>query len=453
MSARARKRQEDARRPDGEYGKQDGVNGASDVSLGRPVRYSFLEDWEARDEQFEHDYEGFPKRFFNADLSDSNGHKVHSQGSRLAMCTSTPSDNVAAFEDIEEAARIAGIAELKSLDSSTMSSAYGESWVGMRGDQQVIISRNKRGQVFGSYRFNRQPKDDNVQYRNFVYVDVRSLMGLSRIERRIGEDVAETQGGDSLSDAVIGDGSKRDWLRTLNTQVYARDRLKECQADGRSYWLTRKYVKERRGEIATAFSDKKNPDKLHQALMEETRLNESFSQVEIDNDVDENEWRDFENAYDEVIDKLPPIPGERQPKLRVRYLGKHRATGLYSPFHNTVAIDVRTSGSFVHEMGHYYDFAAYNNPSLSKDFSSMVGEYSKDLKMPEGASGKYSEDYYTTPTEVHSRMFEVYAHERLGINNRMLDTRKFENFDYAPIMNNPELKAKAFSFFDGMFGR
>ena len=227
--------------------------------------------------------------------------------------------------------------------------------------------------------------------------------------------------------------------------------LEDAQLEGRNFIAQKKYVREQNGKIATAFDDKKNPDKTRQELMAATSLSKAnggmFSKVEIDNDVDPEEYADFENAVHDIESKLPPIPAERRPDLRIRKLGKHKANGVYNPARNTVAVDVRTSEAYIHEMGHYYDLTAKNNASLSEDFKSISRSYGQALE----ESDPKRSAYLNTPTEQLARGFEVYAHQRLGINNRLVNPSEFDRNDYAPYTENPELKAKTFAYFDKLF--
>ena len=66
--------------------------------------------------------------------------------------------------------------------------------------------------------------------------------------------------------------------------------------------------------------------------------------------------------------------------------------------------------------------------------------------MPAGLENK--EQYYKTKTEQFSRFAEVWMSERKGVNNSLINSSKFENFDYAPLQNNPDFKKKVFDFFD-----
>src|SRR5699024_2039384 len=148
---------------------------------------------------------------------------------------------------------------------------------------------------------------------------------------------------------------------------------------------------------------------------------------------------------------IPPSPTGREPSLRIRYLGKHKATGVFFPHANTIAVDVRDSSSFVHEYGHYVDLVTQDNASVGRGFREVVDSYSRKVEMPAGMESKSG--YYSTPTEVYARGFEMYAHERLGVDNRLLRKDKFDRFDFEPFQRDPELKEKMFDLFDEAFGR
>lgn len=279
----------------------------------------------------------------------------------------------------------------------------------------------------------------------FIKSDLRSLAGAKRIQENTGNNLLQEITVENRNPGAKYNENKIRSIRRLG-------QLEEAQLKGKGFLDQEKYVKDRSGKVATAYMDKKNPDKIRQELMEKSTLHVNngggFRKVEIDNDVDPEEFKDFENAYNEIKDKLPPIPGDKRPELRVRKLGRHNANGVYFPHKGTLAIDVRTSEAFVHEYGHYLDLTVKNNASLSSDFREISKEYSQKLELNEVEQKK--RDYYTTPTEVFSRSFEIYANERLGINNRLLNPAKFKNNDHKPF-SDPTLKKKAFDFFDKLF--
>lgn len=90
--------------------------------------------------------------------------------------------------------------------------------------------------------------------------------------------------------------------------IDALQNLENAQLEGRNFIAQKKYVKEHSGSVATAYEDKKHPDKVRQDMMKNTRLNKYFRKVEIDNDVDPAEFAQFEKDYEEVMGILPKIP-------------------------------------------------------------------------------------------------------------------------------------------------
>lgn len=271
--------------------------------------------------------------------------------------------------------------------------------------------------------------------KSSLWVDMRTAVGLSKIKTHTGTNFIEN--------------TETPHLRMKKTI----EKLEKHQIRSEEIQQQREYLRDGDRKIATAYIDKKHPDKEHQKMMKETSLKKIFSHVEIDNDVDKKEYEKFEKSYHEIEHLLPKIPKEVSPSLRLRKLGKHKADGLYFPGFNTVAVDIRNTSSTIHELAHYYDFALKDNVSMSEEFSKIKRGYAEKLKVPSDRTGKYGHSYYTTNTEVHSRLFEIWAHEKLGINNQLLNPEKFTQFDYLPFQENPELKKKGFAILDKLYGK
>lgn len=424
----------------------------------RMSKYSFVKEFKEQEKQFNEDFDGFPNRFFNADLQGNVSYKDlneidpdemdniglqfvrHKQlADRMFQSTSAPSDMNAADADVEAALARLGVENVESIDDVYTLRSLGatRAWRGVVDGEQIAIIGNKKGKNMERYSF-RRGKTPPFERGSFMMASTRTIMGADR---------AETKTGTKLFSQIAGNNNDIPVSETRREAVRMLQSLNDAQAEGANFRAQRKYIKEHSGSVATAWMDKKNPDKTRQNMMENTKLNKVFSKVEIDNDVDPAEYADFEKSYTDAAKKLPPIPGDRKPELRIRKLGKHKATGVYFPHKNTICIDVRDSSAFVHEYGHYLDLTVQNNQSLQSDFRGIANSYKKNLTVPAG--GK--QDYYTTPTEIHSRLFEMYAHEKLGIDNRLVDPDKFERFDYEPMKKDPEMKQKAFDFFDKVF--
>ena len=461
------------------------------------VRYSFVENFEDIEKQFEADFEGYPSRFFNADLrgrviprnvesSDLSAEIPVSNESqlvarylnnakaaqRLAQGASAPQDLAMPDVQVEETARELGITDLQRVVNLSVVKLFGRNWeertwVGTLNGKQIIITDGAVGvKNFSTYRMRHggvKPREDMLPLdstKDFAPMDVRTLAGAARVKRKTGFDLAELSQKveRDMNTLPIGPDGRRIYSKENIDQdqaakvaraieiLRATEALEDAQREGQNFLAQKKYLKENTGKIATAWMDKKDTDELHKRLAEESVLNDSFAKIELDNDVTEEEFADFEKAWQETKDMLPPIPKGLEPTLRIRKLGKHRANGIYFPTKNTVGIDVRTSEATVHEMAHYFDLAVNNNASLSAPFRSVVTDYTKNLRMPPDMTSKSS--YYSTPTEIFARGYELYAHERLGVNNRLVRPDKFDRFDYAPFQQNPEMKERMFRFFD-----
>lgn len=496
------------------------------------IKYSFLADFEAIEEQFNADFDGVPTRFFNADLRgrpvdsvmsyykcddleelrDTAGelrdgrylakyvdHRLIS--GRLCHAVSAPADNKLDDEQAEELLQdLPGATNVKRVDDPQLMYSYAKN--ANRGWLVTLSDTNEDGEDVerlmlvsdaGNNKMSattlHSARDGIRADQQITHTDLRSVVGAKRIENLTGDNILAAQAmapatgirfvnkgdypndGEEQMEVFATDPRTGKQYTRLKNEVTGRrmqlhldheaqaksaaiDALiavEDKQLAGRNFKAQQKYVKDQRGSIATAFDDKKNPDQTRQDMMENSKVvaanGGSFSKIEYDNDVDPAEAADFENAIKEVSDKLPPVPSGRQPDLRVRYLGKHRAKGIYSPSHNTVAVDVRTSEAYVHEMAHFYDLTAKGNASLTDEFRSISNSYSSALQ----ESDPKRRGYLNTPTEQFARGFEMYAHERLGVNNRLVNPENFQGNDYAPYAKNPELKEKLFNFFDKTF--
>ena len=220
--------------------------------------------------------------------------------------------------------------------------------------------------------------------------------------------------------------------------------------------LNLKYSKEGRDTIATFRTDKKYQD---EELNKATIFNQWFRKVEVDtekyngNVFDYEKFSEVEKDFAAIYDQLPKTSAK--PELRFRKLGKHKASGLYSPFLNIIAVDVRMTNSFVHEYGHYLDFKYQNsvlsNSSLFAPFIKMYRENLSALNETFCVSKKMI-DYYNIPTEIFARGFELWVHANIVSDssviqqsecyNNKIDYKAFEGF-----------KESLFAYFNLIFGQ
>lgn len=457
-----------------------------EIEPEKQVEYSFLEKFEEMAEQYEHDFEGFPKSFANADLRgkylpppggdparETRFMRSNHTGAipqRMALAVSSTSDLKMTDEEVEELAQRHGMTNLRRIDPADAKSLkLGErSWVAEYDGMEVALSGASAGSKnMRDYSFRGRPMPP-FEKRKFTHMDIRGLAAFERIKRKTGVDLMPIVTGAELArrensvlmtsqnpdpghNKAAGERRKAVMERHVEDVSRAFYELEDAQSEARNFQAQAKYMKSKQGSVATAWQDKKHPDKVHVELAKNTPMARDFAKVEIDNDVDPEQFRDFEAAWEDAKEKLPPIPAGREPSLRIRYLGKHKATGVFFPHVNTIAVDVRDSSSFVHEYGHYVDLVTQDNASVGRGFREVVDEYSRKVKMPAGMETKSG--YYSTPTEVYARGFEMYAHERLGVDSRLLRKDKFDRFDFEPFQRSPELKEKMFDLFDEAFGK
>lgn len=174
-------------------------------------------------------------------------------------------------------------------------------------------------------------------------------------------------------------------------------------------------------KIATVRCDKKYQDEI---LNKTTIFNQlGFNKVEVDTakydgqTFDYRAFKDIEKNWQEICNLLPHTV---EPELKFRKLGKHKATGLYVPIMDIVAVDVRDTTSFIHEYGHHIDFTfrkGANALSREKAFAHIQATYKNKfqeiISTEDSVNGYYVKkfDYFVTPTEVFARGFEVwFAH-------------------------------------------
>ena len=257
-----------------------------------------------------------------------------------------------------------------------------------------------------------------------------------------------------------------------------------------NFVLNQKYSRQSSATIATIQTDKKYQDT---ELNKSTIFNQlGFRKVEVDTQMyegrefDYNLFRKVEEDFEEICNKLPHASA--QPELKLRKLGKHKATGLYAPFLNILAVDVRNTESFIHEYGHYLDYkhGGKENYSLRDDFEHIITSYSNNFKIiskkkeddlltrlmkaskesiPSVVSLeekrlsselellKQTEkmfDYFTTPTEIFARGFELWVFETITSNSSLLKNRE-EYSNRIEYTSFNGIKESLFAFFATIF--
>lgn len=207
--------------------------------------------------------------------------------------------------------------------------------------------------------------------------------------------------------------------------------------------------KKSQSSYAKSFMTKKNiPERVLKA-MQNSKFNEYFEYVEMDEDTDiekvEALAREFE-AFAEFF-----CFGKESVDLRFRKLGNHKAAGLYYPGLKCLCVDIRHPDSFAHEYFHLLD---YEKGRLSRkaSFSRVLDKYStlvkkaaEDKGVEAVLKGKYDLHYYLHPSEVFARCGELYLQEVLGFSFSMLKPQDNESFAYPKDMELLEMIA---SYYD-----
>lgn len=192
--------------------------------------------------------------------------------------------------------------------------------------------------------------------------------------------------------------------------------------------LMNDYSKGLTGDYARAFQTKKNiPTKVLEAMKTSEFLKQGFHFVEYDEDTDLNKVKLIAKEWSEVKKHLPK--SKQTTELRFRKLGNYRAYGVYFPYINCMSVDLRYINSFVHEYAHHLDYTYTGKVlSIQEEFLDIVQQYrvnwdkvTKQNKKVDYTAAQVQ--YYTTPTEIFARGYEVYL-VLSGFKTNLLKTKQ-----------------------------
>ena len=205
------------------------------------------------------------------------------------------------------------------------------------------------------------------------------------------------------------------WGILSSTDEKIIDAILDIYQDDISIQSMRDYEKTQSGDYALSFMTKKNIKKNTMTKMESNEfLGNGFAFVEVDNDTDLVKLESVEKEWVEIFKLLPKVDSDNV-DLRFRKLGNHKATGLYYPTQNCICVDIREVSSMIHEYGHLIDYKMYDSAlSLSEEFRDIIKAYTKEVdKLPEDNYVAKKRKYFTTPTEIFARGFELYMSKRI----------------------------------------
>lgn len=192
-----------------------------------------------------------------------------------------------------------------------------------------------------------------------------------------------------------------------------------------------------REAAATPYQSKKHQTQVHIDRASNSRLLEYFSKIEIDGDVELEDFDLVEKAFRKMFKNtpLPKVPGS---SFRLRKLGREKAAGMYYVEPKAVVVDFRGGlKSCVHELMHHFDYTyeetrqedtealheslafreLYDRYVALAEFQArtiaekeVVGKANDDeIKFHTAWNGnsKYNKAYYLREEEVFARLGEV----------------------------------------------
>lgn len=218
------------------------------------------------------------------------------------------------------------------------------------------------------------------------------------------------------------------------------------------------------GNYATTYMTKKNIPKKILSFMDNNNFLNMFGFIEADADCDLEKIKTLANEF-KHLSTLLYLPKVKNHSLRFRKLGKLKASGVYYPGYNTLAVDLDGVSSFIHEMFHMIDFTN-NILSFDMKFKPLLDKYREllDLAVNElgedhetyiswyKGKGKYSRQYYISNEEAFARMGELYVTDILKVNSSFtqLDYTK-SNIEEIVYPKNQELLDMIKIYYDNVF--
>ena len=214
--------------------------------------------------------------------------------------------------------------------------------------------------------------------------------------------------------------------------------------------------KESQTDYAKSFMTKKNQSEKLKERIQKSLFGNYFGYVEYDEDIDYDAIAQYEEEFVTFYKKHFSDLDLSKNAIRFRKLGQHRAAGLYYPQMKCLCVDISHPHSFVHELGHLIDYE-FGGLSEGIEFSQIrkfAQEYYKNKEKSESEFGKqlrgkskYNIDYYSIPTEIFARSFEMYVYYVWSENSSLLD-KDYHREEYPCTKENLERIKK---YFDMIF--
>ena len=241
--------------------------------------------------------------------------------------------------------------------------------------------------------------------------------------------------------------------------------LEEMIQDGLEIQELEKRLTALNSSYAKTYMTKKNIPLKIQNFMKNNHFLAMFGEVEADELCDLEKLNQLAEEFI-VLSKQLYLPQAKDHSLRFRRLGHHKAAGIYYPGFNTLAVDIDSPYSFIHEWFHLIDF---ENLLLSadSDFKPLLNLYRRLVDESIEALGeedatyqawfhkksKYSRAYYLSNEEAFARMGELYVSEILEIKSSFNEKRRETLIEQLVYPTDLELMLAIKDYFDGLFNR
>lgn len=203
------------------------------------------------------------------------------------------------------------------------------------------------------------------------------------------------------------------------------------------------------GKTARVFETKRNISDKNFLAMKESSLNNYFKFVEFDNDIDLEKVKLFEKEVENLPNQIL-LPILNKNDLRFRKLGRHNASGIFFPIQKCIGVDVRSSTSFIHEIGHAIDYSrnekTYSVESNFENIREVMRNFMKENKIE-------NFKYYSSATEIFARAFEFYFLNKFNLNHNFdVISKDSSRFDHIALQfNEAGLRDEVMNYFEKLF--
>ena len=241
--------------------------------------------------------------------------------------------------------------------------------------------------------------------------------------------------------------------------------LEEMIHDGLEIKDLEKRLTALNSSYAKTYMTKKNIPLKIQNFMKNNHFLAMFGEVEADELCDLEKLNQLAEEF-VVLSKQLYLPQAKDHSLRFRRLGHHKAAGIYYPGFNTLAVDIDSVHSFVHEWFHLIDFdnlllsadgdfkpLLHHYRRLVDDSILALGEESPTYQAWFNRKSKYSRAYYMSNEEAFARMGELYVSEILQINTSFNEKKRESELEQLVYPTDAALLLEIQIYFEALFER